>query len=106
MRHYCKVFDGSSFMFEKQGDFRTSIRYAIWFGQFTPVRQNHLVSVLALLHTLCSLGICCTLTGLYPAYIAGFPDSHYFEEGFQICHSYIPKSTSAIMDPNSEKHMS
>jgi len=82
MRPHGKVFYGSNSMFDTQGIFRTYIGRTIWFSQFTSVKQDHLVFVQALLHTLCSLGICCALTGTYPAYIAGMVGSHYIEERF------------------------
>jgi len=95
MRPLGKVFDGSTSL--KSNVSYTTIRHAIWLGQFTPVRHDHLLFVQALLQAFCSLGICCALTGLYPAYIAGMFDRHTMEEEFCVCHLYIAKSTSAIL---------
>ena len=97
MRPHGKVFNCSSSLFETQGALRTSIGHAIWFGKFTPVRQDHLVFVQSLLQTLYSLSIYYTLTGVYPAYIAGMLGSHYIDERFYISHVYIAKSTFAIL---------
>jgi len=49
--------------------------------------------------TLFYVGICCTLTGVYPAYIAGILASHCIKERFHICHLYIAKCKSAILGP-------
>jgi len=57
MRHHGIVFVGSWCQLETYGVLKTSLGYALWFGQFTPVKQVHLVCVQVLLHTLCSLGI-------------------------------------------------
>jgi hypothetical protein len=62
MRPHGTVFDGSSNLFETHGVLSTSNGHAIWFGKFTPVNQEHLVFVKALLQTSRSLGICCAIT--------------------------------------------
>ena len=99
MRPLGMVFDGSTSLFETQRVLCTSIGHAIWLAQFTPVRHEHLIFVLALLQEFCSLGICCASTGLYPAYIAGVLNKYCLEEDFCICHLYIAKSISAILGP-------
>jgi hypothetical protein len=43
MRTHGKVSGGSSSLFETQGVLRSSIGHAIWFGQFTPVGQDHMI---------------------------------------------------------------
>jgi hypothetical protein len=42
MRPLGKVFDGSSSLFETQRVLYNFIGHAIWLGQFTPVRRDHL----------------------------------------------------------------
>jgi len=97
MRPLGKVFDGSTSLFDTQRFLYTSIGHAIWLTQFTPVRHDHLHFIQALLQAFCSLGICCTFTGLYPAYIAGVLDKYCLEDDCCICHLYVAKSTSAIL---------
>jgi hypothetical protein len=103
MRLLGMVFDGSTSLFETQRVLRNFIGHAIWLEQFTPVRQDYLHFVLALLLAFCSLGICCAFTGLYPAYIAGVLDKYCMEDDFCMCHLYISKSTSAILGPLLQK---
>ena len=99
MRPLGMVFDGSTSLFETQRVLCTSIGHVIWLGQFAPVRHDHLHFVQALLQAFCSLGICCALTDLYPAYIAGVLDKYCLDDDFCICHLYIAKSTSTILGP-------
>jgi len=81
MRPLGRVSDGSTNLFETRV-LCNSIGHAIWLGQFTPVRHDHLHFVQALLQAFGSIGICCALTGLYPAYIAGMLDRHCMEDDF------------------------
>jgi len=53
------------------------MRHAVWLQQFTPTRLDHLSFVHRLLQTFCELDICCTITGTYPACIAGVLTSYY-----------------------------
>jgi len=98
MRPQGKVFDGSSSLFESQRLLKNTIGNAICLTQFTPANLDHLIFVRLLLETFCTLGICCALAGLYPAYIAGMLSSFY-KERFCICHLYVAKYSSAILDP-------
>ena len=87
MRPLGMVFDGSTSLFETQRVLCNFIGHAIWLGQFTPVRPDHLHFVQALLQAFCSLGICCAFTGLYTAYISGILDKYCLEDDF--CKSLI-----------------
>ena len=81
------VFDGSTSLFENQRVLCNFIGHAIWLGQFTPLRHDHLHFVQALLQAFCSLGICCAFTVLYPAYNAAILDKYCWEDDF--CMSLI-----------------
>ena len=70
-------FDGSDSLFETQQSLVTEMGHAVWLQQFTPARLDHLSFVHRLLQTFCELDICCTITGTYPAYIAGVLASFY-----------------------------
>ena len=94
-----KDFDGSTILFRTQRALYNSIGHAIWLGQFTYVRHDYPLFVQALLQAFCSLGICCAITGQYPAYIAGMLSRHTMEEEFCVCHLYFAKSTSANWGP-------
>jgi hypothetical protein len=99
MRPLGMVFDGSTSLFGTQSALCNFIGHAIWLGQFTPVRHDHVHFVQALLQAFFSLGICCAFTGLYPAYISGVLDKYCLEDDFCLCHLYIAKSTSIILVP-------
>ena len=70
-------FDGSDSQFQTQQSLVTEMWHAVWLQQFTPARLDHLSFVHRLLQTFCELDICCTITGTYPAYIAGVLTSFY-----------------------------
>lgn len=70
-------FDGSDSLFQTQQSLVTEMGHAVWLQQFTPARLDHLSFVHQLLQTFCALDICCTITGTYPAYIAGVLASFY-----------------------------
>ena len=64
---------------------------------FHPTRSEHLHFVNRLLKTFCELDICCTVTGTYPAYIAGALTSYYYTRPV-IGTLYIARTTSMLMD--------
>ena len=97
------VFEGSTRLFEKQRVLCTCIGHPIWLWQFTPVGREHLHFVQPLLKAFSSQGICCAITGLYPAYIAGILDKLSMEDDVCVCHFYIAKSTSTILGPLLQK---
>jgi len=70
-------FDGSDSLFRTQQSLVTEMGHAVWLQQFTPAVLDHLSFVHQLLQTFCDLDICCTITGTYPAYIAGVLTSFY-----------------------------
>ena len=70
-------FDGSDILFQTQQSLVTEAENAIWLPHFTPTRLEHLLFVHQLLQKFCELDICCTITGTYPAYIAGVLTSYY-----------------------------
>jgi len=77
MKHHGIPFDGSDSLFQTQQSLGTEMGHAVWLQQFTPARIDHLSFVHRLLQTFCELDICCTITGTYPAYIAGVLASFY-----------------------------
>jgi len=77
MRHLGIPFDGSDILFPNQQTLVTDVGHAVWLPHFTPTRLERLQFVYRLLQTFCELDICCTITGTYPAYIAGVLTSYY-----------------------------
>jgi len=71
------AFHGSDSQFQTQQSRVTEMGHAVLLQQFTPARLDHLSFVHRLLQTFCELDICCTITGTYPAYIAGVLTSFY-----------------------------
>jgi hypothetical protein len=84
MRPLGKVIDGSTSLFETERVLYNSIGHAILLGQFTHVHQEYLLFVQVLLNSFCSLGICCALTGLYPAEISGMLGQNYGGTNFHM----------------------
>jgi len=58
-------------MFQTQQSLVDVAGHAVWLPYFIPTKSDHLHFVNRLLKIFCELDICCTLTGTYPAYIAG-----------------------------------
>ena len=70
-------FDGSDSLFRTQQSLVNVVGHALWLPHYTPTRLDHLQFVHHLLQTFCELDICCTITGTYPAFIAGVLTSYY-----------------------------
>ena len=70
-------FDGSDSLFQTQQSQVSEMGHAVWLQQFNPARLDHLPFVHRSLQTFFELDICCTITGTYPAYIAGVLASYY-----------------------------
>ena len=81
-----KVFDFSTSLFESQRVLYNSIRDKIWLGQFTPVRNDHLLFVQAQFQAFTSLGVRCAPTGPYNIYIARMLGRLSMEEGLCVCY--------------------
>ena len=90
-------FDGSDSLFQTQQSLVDVAGHALWLPYFTPMRSDHLHFVNRLLKTFCELDICCTLTGNYPAYIAGALTSYYRTKPV-IGTLYIARTTSILLD--------
>jgi len=75
----------------------TEMGHAVWLQQFTPARLDHLSFVHRLLQTFCELDICCTITGTYPAYIAGVLASFYNTAPY-IGGLHIDRTSSSILE--------
>jgi len=58
---------------------------------------EHLLFVHRLLQTFCELGICCTITGTYPAYIAVVLTS-YYNIALSIGGIHKARTSSSILD--------
>jgi len=70
-------FDGSGSLFRTQQSLVSVAEHVLWLPHFTLTRLHHLRFVHHLLQTFYELDICCALTGIYPAYIAGVLTSYY-----------------------------
>jgi len=90
-------FDGSDSVFQIQQSLVTEVGHAVWLPHFTHTRLEHLLFVHQLLQTFCELDICCTITGTYPAYIAGVLTSYYGSSP-GIGGLHIARTTSTILD--------
>jgi len=90
-------FDGSDSLFQTQQSRVTEMGHAVWLQQFTPARLDHLSFVHRLLQTFCELDICCTITGTYPAYIAGVLASFYNTAPY-IGGLHIDRTSSSILE--------
>jgi len=90
-------FDGSDSQFQTQQSLVTEMWQAVWLQHFTPTSLDHLPFVHRLLQTFCELDICCTITGTYPAYIAGVLTSYY---NWTPCIGglHIARTSSSILD--------
>jgi hypothetical protein len=83
-------FDGSYSNFNTHQHIQPALGSAIWLTEFTPKRNERLHFVEILLHTLCALGICCTLAGTYPTYSSGILESYH------VIALYVAKTSSAV----------
>jgi hypothetical protein len=85
-------FDGSSSLFEMHQLLKTIAGNDIWLTKFRPINHEHRNFTELLLQTLCTVGICCAISGPYPAYIAGIFSSYC---AVTLC---ITKTNSTILD--------
>lgn len=67
---------------------------AIWLTQFKILNLDHLEVIELLLPTLCTLGMCCAISGTYAAYIAGTFNSYL---AVTLC--ILKTTSSTILDP-------
>jgi len=90
-------FDGSDRLFRTQQSLVNVAGHAVWLPHFTPTSLDHLQFVHHLLQTICELDICCTITGTYPAYIAGVLTS-YYNTSPVIRRLHIARTHSSILE--------
>lgn len=88
-----KEFDGSSSMFKTHQLLQSTAGTSTWVTEFRPISHEHLNFVELLLRTFCMLGICCALSGTFPAFIAGMFNSYFV---VTLC---IAINSSTILDP-------
>ena len=93
MKPQGKEFDGSSSLFETHQLLKTIAGYDIWLTKFKPINHEHRNFIELLLQTLCKVGICCAISGIYSAYIAGVFSSHF---AVTLC---VTKCNSTILNP-------
>ena len=93
MKPQGREFDGSSSLFETHQLLKTIAGYGIWLTKFKPINHEHRNFIELLLQTLCTLGICCAISGIYTAYIAGVFSSYF---AVTLC---IAKGNSTILNP-------
>jgi len=90
-------FDGSDSLFQTQQSLLIEMGHAVWLPHFTPARLDHLSFLHRLLQTFCELDVCCTITGNYPAYIAGVLTC-YYNIAPCIGGLHIARTSSSILD--------
>jgi hypothetical protein len=93
MKPQGKESNGSSSLFEKHQLLQSIAENDIWLTELELLYHDHLNFVKLLLQTLCTLGICCTPSGTYPAYMTGIFSSYFAVT------LLIAKTNSTILEP-------
>jgi len=97
MRPLGILFDESDSLLRTEQSLVNMAGHALWLPHFTPISLDHLHFVHHLLQSFCELDSCCTITGIYPAHIAGVLTSYYHTSPV-IGRLYIARTPSSILD--------
>jgi hypothetical protein len=64
-------FDGSSILFDTQEHLQSFAGTATWLTEFRPKNYEYRNFIELLLKEFCAMGICCVISGTFPAYRQG-----------------------------------